>query len=79
LGRGWERGPESLPFCASISLPLLRSVNLGDSGQRGRVQTWKMAGRMVTARSQGQRASVPMRPAIPRTWLTRMEIVRTSW
>ena len=54
------------PLFAFISSSLSRSRYLGDSGQNGRVASWRRAGAAVRARSQGQPSSVPRTLLIPR-------------
>ena len=52
---------------------------MGDSGQKGKVASWRMAGMAVMASSQGQPSSVPSMLFIPRIWEMRIERVMISW
>ena len=68
-----------LPDCAAISSSLSSKRYLGDSGQKGRVASWKMAGMEVMASNRGQPSSVPSTLFMPSTWERRMERVMISW
>ena len=52
---------------------------MGDSGQKGSVASWRMAGTAVRASSQGQPSSVPSTLFMPSTWEMRMLRVMISW
>jgi len=67
-----------IPRWASISLPLLSKVNLGDSGQKGMVTSWKIDGTMVIPNKIGQRVGVPRMDSMPIICETRIEMVTTS-
>jgi len=64
---------------AAISSSLSRRRYLGDSGQKGREATWRMAGMAVMVRSQGQPFSVPRTLFMPRIWEMRIDKVMISW